>query len=396
MLNRREDRRQRRSYVQETKQILYHSCAYFISFWLVLILVAPNLFYSILPPEHRICSDEEEKKLHSFYSLIIGSYNATSRSDWAMKNWIPRFKASPYEYKMVLVTDGPNSYNPEICERIILNMSYLEEETRKFPQMYETSNRKEVHKVLKLKAGIDDFYYNTNLSWFKNEDDDAALYFPNFIKFIDSHSIRHNPHKDIIIRGCCMRQHKYHFAQGGTGLLFSRAAIKHFLRHWDDFYRRMDTYEDRHMFKYILSTGIRPKEISSTYFTGDPFARNHNASYFIELRNFSILQTCPIFHRRNRCAHTFYKLNMVASYHRYWELPNLADALDEGLIPDWVRFYDHSLNPRMCKMPDNRIEIEYIITPIIIILVILVVIICVHKVKAIILSKYQYKFYLDE
>lgn len=64
------------------------------------------------------------KKKRSF--IIFTPY-----TDWAMKNWTLRFKLSPYKYKIAIVADRPNYYDPKISERIIVGNNYLNNETHK-------------------------------------------------------------------------------------------------------------------------------------------------------------------------------------------------------------------------------------------------------------------------
>lgn len=243
-----------------------------------------------------------------------------------------------------------NDYN---IRTIIVPKSFTDSESKRFPPIKGTTNFKDIPKTIKFLAGMKDFYQNTTFGWFKYQDDDGAIYVPNFIKMINELNKKHKSTKEVIIKGCCSIDNKFSkdhklevYIQGGTGMIISRATMKFFIDNFDPWYYSMDHYEDRHMMKLIKASGVTPIELSSPYFIGDPL-RNQRRDV-IRTQDFKSLPRCPEKHPYTLCKEEFYQFNKIASFHKYSQYDWIVPLLDQNLIPDNVKFYNNDFMPTMC------------------------------------------------
>lgn len=286
------------------------------------------------------------------YIQIITHSKNRDRQSYALSKWIPLLYNTTVRSEVVFTSDTLVENNLGV-RTIIVPKHLTDSESRRIPPIWGTTNFKDVAKTVKFSYGLKDFYYNTTFNWFKYQDDDGAIYVPNFVKMINDFNSKYNPLTDAVVKGCCQTDQKYSrykryevYIQGGTGLVISRATVKFFIDNFEGWYNKMDNFEDRYIMKLINASGVSPVDVSSTYFIGDSL-KNPSKDVFKTL-NFKNLTICPDVHPQTVCKKEFYQFNKIASFHKYKNYDWIVPLLDQNLIPDNVKFYDHSNEPKLC------------------------------------------------
>ncbi|OHT02343.1 hypothetical protein TRFO_07193 [Tritrichomonas foetus] len=295
------------------------------------------------------------------YLLIITASQNKKRTDYALNNWIPEFVNKYNKSEIVFVSDEPVENNFSL-KTLILFKNYTTKVAIEQGEIQYGNKFKDTEKTIKFYHGMKDFYENTKYRWFKYQDDDGAIYVPNFGVMMKDFNQQFNPNEEMVVKGACTMHtsvvydgEEDLYIQGGTGLVMSRKSIEFFLKHFDEWFRDLHIYEDRHLMRMFEKMGISGVNISSTYFIGDPF-KEPNMDIIIRNKMFEYIQECPKVHPPTQCKPEFYEFRKIASYHKYWYLDFLDEYLRNNILPKGLRFYDNHCDPQVCLMKETNVS----------------------------------------
>jgi hypothetical protein len=115
----------------------------------------------------------------------------------------------------------------------------------------------------------DHFWYNTTSDWCLRFTDDTFMYKPALPIFLNELAKLGDPRKKSIVLGNCVNHpHVRWYLQGGSGVLFSRAAIGDFLKIAEEWALSVAGPEDWHMTKALEKMGLKDDECNSRFFSG--------------------------------------------------------------------------------------------------------------------------------
>jgi hypothetical protein len=115
----------------------------------------------------------------------------------------------------------------------------------------------------------DHFWYNTTSDWCLRFTDDTFMYQPALHGFLEELAKMGDPKKIPIVLGNCLNHPNIGwYLQGGSGLLFSRAAIGKFLQIGEKWVLAHDMPEDWHLTSALRQMGLNDTQCNSRFFSG--------------------------------------------------------------------------------------------------------------------------------
>lgn len=278
--------------------------------------------------------------------------------------WMKDFIATKYYCKIQLYSLGPAHFDNKF-----LSDNYID------TPHYEGDISRDMLKSKMYKA-MNDFLSSTNSPWFLRLCDDTFVNLKAFDQFYAELTKGVDPYKDRIIQGYCLSKYKDHiYIQGGSGIIFSRAAVCHFLSSFDFFVHNMSHIknDDTTLGIWLNKENYTSFDNTNRFFLGHRFWGFRD---FTDLYNKSLqkhIHPCPnsptsstpyrkMPNHYEYCKHYITKLRNIAFWHdrSQWFrfIPYARDFIDN--LPDYWYYYQRNRNmARVCYSNNSSIEKYY-------------------------------------
>jgi hypothetical protein len=161
--------------------------------------------------------------------------------------------------------------------------------------------------------------------WMVRVTDDTMVNFRAIASYIRNLSLRYRTDVDIVVRGNCVSYYSFLYPQGGSGILFSRAASRHLMNGYETILVTFQHSEDIAFGWYLIEKGLKLTDIVDPHFMG--LGWNSLTWFRNDLGNAE--RGCPeIDLERFDCVKKFVEpLNNVVFFHHQGGRPRNVDAL---------------------------------------------------------------------
>ena len=211
----------------EAKQSnIQHHVNYFYFYFLYSIIFSASIFFlktSFKQFQFPTTVGLGQNSNKIFIAILTGAPRVPLLQE-QYKLWMKDFIATKYYCKSL----GPADFDNKFLSEMYIDTPH-----------YKGDISRDMLKS-KIYKAMNDFLSLTNAPWFLRLCDDTFVNLKAFDQFYAELTKGVDPYEDRIIQGYCLSKYKDHiYIQGGSGIIFSRAAVCHLLSSFDFFVHNM-------------------------------------------------------------------------------------------------------------------------------------------------------------